>query len=362
MYTYIPLPANIYPFYTGFPFSQLETMKRAYLAIAIILVIIALALMPKYWREELSPEAIASRSAIPWKALVPGYTFFASIAVGLAILSGAANLGYLSEPRKLAALALASLIPAWTLVFLDLGRPDHVLYILLSFNPSSRIAWNVVLYSALAILLLIALFKESKVLGALEIFFAIALESNLAMAFGVNHVPVWEGTTIIFEFIASAIALGSAVAIFFLKEKRPLSKVLLVSLFALFVTTFWEHYYIKTYEKEVYDALNHYSLLFNATIAMGAIAFLLALIGIEVESSAYLASLATIAYAFLQKMLLTAWGETARIQAWLTYKLLYYPKAFELSFSESVLIFSAFLLWIGCIGILEFIEMKVREW
>ncbi len=354
--------ANIYHFYISFPFSQLETMKKIYLAIAIVLIAISLLLMPKYWREELSPEAIASRSAIPWKALVPSYTFFASIAVGLAILSGASNLGFLKGARKLAAIALASLIPAWTLVFLDLGRPDHVIYILLSFNPSSRIAWNAVLYTALAIVLLVAIFKEGKVIGLLEIFLAVALESNLAMAFGVNHVPVWEGTTMIFEFLASAIALGSAVAALVLDEKEKLMKTLIATLFALFVITFWEHYYIKTYEKEVYNTLSEYSTWFYLSVGLGALAFIFAWFSLEIKEFSYLASLTTLAYAFVEKMLITAWGETARINAWITYKLLYYPKSFEISLSESLLIFSAFLLWLGCIGLFEFIESKVREW
>ncbi len=337
-------------------------MGKAHLVLAVALIAIAIATIPSYWREELSPEAVVARNAIPWKALVPGYTFFASIAVGLAILSGAANLGYLRDARKLAAIALASLIPAWTLVFLDLGRPDHIMYIILNFNPNSRIAWNVVLYAALAILLVVSMFKESKALGVLEIFVAIALESNLAMAFGVSHVPVWEGTTIIFEFLASAIAVGSAVAIFFIEEKSKLIKVILASLFTLFILSFWEYYYIKIYEKEVYDALSRYSLLFDAVIALSAVAFIFTIFSLEMREFAYLASLTTLAYVFLQKLLLVAWGESARIQAWVTYKLLYYPKTFELSPSEVVLIFSAFLLWVGCIGLLHFIEMKVRKW
>ncbi len=309
-------------------------------ALFLITLIVALYLILTNWREELSSENIKDRERVTWKALVPAYAFFASIAVGLAIFAGLSAIGiFNANVKHLAWLSLASLIPAWTLVFLDLGRPDNVVNLVKSFNVRARIAWNAVLYTLLALLLVWNIIAPSEISGTLLILASITLETNLAMAFGMSTIPGWEGVHLAAEWVFEALALGGALTSLF---NPAASWVSVVSLFIVLILNFWEVYFAREREKTLY-----FEIMRCSVFKAGITSLILALILYFANNVLFV--LATLASIYFLK---TAWDyvpQLARLREG-PYSIIFGYKIEKPSKSEAMLIISAFFLWISAIS------------
>ncbi len=298
-------------------------------AIGLAVLLIAWNMMSK---EE---EHLADRARMPWKLLVPGYTFFATIAVGLAIFAGASYLGYApGDPKLLAWLSFASLVPAWALVYVDLGRPDKVLAMVSGFNKSSRIAWNLVLYALLTLSLFWLIFSPSTCSAIAVLAFAVLLETNLAMAFGTTKVPGWEGASKPAEFVSAALLLGGA-----LTQNWP---VVTVSALALLLLDFWEIYHVKFEDPELMKAVPWKG------VALYWILLLLAAFVSPADPviGGFFAFVGVLA----QKVVSGYWPQRARLLKGY-YKAFLGERASFASASEIMAFFAAFLIWVAMMAL-----------
>jgi len=158
--------------------------------------------------------------------MVPSYAFFASSAAGLAIIASLLLLwrgysgGVALAARHMYTLAFSLLIPAWIIVFLDLGRPDHAQWLVRGWNPTSRIAWMPVFYAVLAIPMLALLVwlirvKASgslgvKLLALLTIAGGLGLEFNLGLVVGsAAGLPGLADARLGLLYAVTAVALGA---------------------------------------------------------------------------------------------------------------------------------------------------------
>jgi len=181
-----------------------------------------------------------NKDVIPWGLMVPGYVYFALASTGSSIINsiytvfgwkGKRN-GFERVIKHGVWFSLITIIPAWTMIILDLGRADHFLAMLTSFNIVSRIAWMGVLYSFFFLMLLVEIlyFIRSEVneklkhwkalelaIAILVLFATIAVHSNLGEVFGASTgVPGWYGPHVGAYFIASAVLIGAAWQVFYI--------------------------------------------------------------------------------------------------------------------------------------------------
>lgn len=310
-------------------------MNYEYLFLFIATGIVGLALLWIAWRSIIKDEEeLVDRARLTWKILVPGYVFFASIAVGLSIAAGASWLGYLHyNPMILAWTSFASLIPAWALVYLDLGGPHKAPSIITGFHKTSRIAWNVVFYTLMTISIFWFLIWPSTISALAIIVFPILLETNLAMAFATSKVPGW-GPLKVGEAVAAALTLAGALLLNW--------KILTVSALALLLLDFWQTYHDYFEHPKALKALSkgftalYYALLIIAAITAPCcitLAAALAFIGV-----------------FIQKSTTTYWPQKARLLEGYYKKVFSGEKASFVSGGDVLAIVSAFLIWVAAIS------------
>ncbi|ALU12142.1 hypothetical protein EYM_00790 [Ignicoccus islandicus DSM 13165] len=283
-------------------------MLPAILFFIIGVAAIAVALLK--WRELIGIDLV-KRNSITWKAMVPAYMFFASVSIGLALVAGSLYLLGIQEPRMVVA-AILSLIPAWVLVILDLGRPDHILHMITSFQPRSRIAWNLVFYSLYFLSLLWFLLLPSSISAIASMALGILLESNLAMTMGTSTIEGWRGIGKIGIFWLSAAVLGLSVATAF-GVYEPIA--LGFAVFAYLLINFWE-YWLERYPLKLY-------LYFAVPLVLSLIHPLLA-------------PLAVVGV-FIEKMLGAYYPQLQRLQRE-PYKLYYWKYGSEFADSKESLI------------------------
>ncbi len=208
-----------------------RTALYAWLAFLVIVIAVSAAYLPKYYH---TYEVWQDRDAIPWGLLVPSYVYFALASTGSSIVNSLYTVfGYKGERKGFEKVikhgvwfSLITIIPAWIMIILDLGRADHFTWMIKGFNVESRIAWMGVLYSFFFLMLLIELvyfiradanprLKEWKAaeltIAILVLFATIAVHSNLGEVFGCSTgVPGWYGSHVGAYFIASAVLIGAA--------------------------------------------------------------------------------------------------------------------------------------------------------
>ncbi|MEM1873072.1 MAG: NrfD/PsrC family molybdoenzyme membrane anchor subunit [Acidilobaceae archaeon] len=173
--------------------------------------------------------------SITWALLVPAYVFFGLMAGGSSIVNSLYTVfGYKGPREELERIivygvvfSLASLIASFLAIALEVSQPWNTIYILLSLNPESRIAWMVIIYSIYLVFLVVELayfllhsvspsrVKVSKAvefaLGVLVLVVTIAAYTNLAGIFGSTAtIHMWHGAHLAALFILWAIALGAA--------------------------------------------------------------------------------------------------------------------------------------------------------
>ena len=334
---------------------------RAFIAF-IVLLVVSLALLGYGIKLGLPAKESLDISAMPWGILVPGYVFFASIAVGASIIDSIFTIyGYkgssntLREDIKYSTyFSLISLVPAWTLILLDLINPEHGIWLIRGFHDVSRIAWNLVLYTLLAITLLVELvylirrtdidtiknIKKAELAIAIAVLVsAIALDSNLSQAFGsLVSVPAWYGSHLVAFFLASAVLLGAAGQWLFitivrgfkgtLRERKDYYSSLagkmyltILPIFWLFmfwdIVAAWYHKPTWNYYKELLWGA-HAPIFWGIEVVIGLIVPVIAsIVALEKRSitAAIVASIALLIAGFTSKYDLLILGQLARLHS-----------------------------------------------
>jgi len=204
-------------------------VSRRVLGALIIVSLVLLAVMAYgIYRYKVLNEESPLHALAPWGLMVTGYVFFAFSSGGV-FDALAIRLGLYCEEeakrvaRKTLWLALALLVPGIVLVFADLLHTSHSIWIYAGFNPSSRIAWNGVLYivyAGFAVATLVYTIRRgeenlTKGLGRALIIAgllsSLALEYNLSLAFRTNMaVPAWFTAPLGILGISLAFLLGAA--------------------------------------------------------------------------------------------------------------------------------------------------------
>lgn len=101
-------------------------------------------------------------NVVPWGEWVAFYIYFIGMSAGSFLLStliyGFGMRRYESIGRSALLSAIVSMITAMTFIFLDLGRPDHVLNAFFYWNVMSTMAWEVHFYVLYIIVLVVELY------------------------------------------------------------------------------------------------------------------------------------------------------------------------------------------------------------
>ena len=202
--------------------------RKAYGLLFIISLVLLAIMIYGIYEYKTMREASPMHALAPWGLMVTGYVFFAFSSGGV-YDALAIRLGLYCEEeakhiaRKTLWLALALIVPGIVLVFADLLHTGNSLWIYLGFHPSSRIAWNGVLYIvyvgfALATLVytirrgeeaLVSRTGRALLIGGL--LSSLTLEYNLSLAFRTNMaVPAWFTAPLGVFGIALAFLLGAA--------------------------------------------------------------------------------------------------------------------------------------------------------
>jgi Ni/Fe-hydrogenase subunit HybB-like protein len=172
---------------------------------------------------------------IPWGLIVVGYTFFALVATGSSIVNSLYTIfhyrgpdGVLEKVIKYGVwFSLASIVPAWILILLDLSKPLlGAPLIMFSFAVHSRIYWMAVLYNLFGIFLVLELIymirsevserlRSLKIveltLASLVLLVTVLVHSNLGQVYGTMvSIPGWFGAHLAPLFIASAVLIGAS--------------------------------------------------------------------------------------------------------------------------------------------------------
>jgi Ni/Fe-hydrogenase subunit HybB-like protein len=172
---------------------------------------------------------------IPWGLVVVGYTFFALVATGSSIVNSLFTVFHYRRPDGILEkvikygvwFSLASIVPAWILILLDLAKPlEGFFRITFSLALESRIYWMAVLYALFGIFLALELIymirsevserlKSLKILelilASLVLLVTVLVHSNLGQVYGTMiSVPGWFGAHLAPLFIASAVLIGAS--------------------------------------------------------------------------------------------------------------------------------------------------------
>lgn len=243
---------------------------------------------------------------ITWGLFVPSYVYFALISIGSSIINSFCIVfKYREAEEKLIKYArlslwfsLATIIPAWLLIILDLTKPTKFYLIYLSFNPEARIAWMAAFYGGFATFLLLELLffiraetsERIAKMKTLELIIAsmvlvleLGLAGNLAQVFGsLISIPFWYGTHMVPLFIALAIMLGVAGTSLFLTPyiseadtkkfiTKYYGKIMLVSTLVIIYLYIWI-FLTSWYNKMSFDVAKEFLVgRFSSTFWLGAI-------------------------------------------------------------------------------------------
>ncbi len=203
-------------------------MRVFILAILLVALIVGLVLA-------IYGHVVREIHMVSWGLVVVGYTFFALVATGSSIVNSLYTVfGYKGPEGAFEKVikygvwfSLASIIPAWILILLDLAKPlEGFPLILVSFAIESRIYWMAVLYALFGLLLVIeliymirsevseklrALRMVELIIASLVLLVTVLVHSNLGQVYGTMvSIPGWFGAHLAPLFIASAILIGAS--------------------------------------------------------------------------------------------------------------------------------------------------------
>lgn len=145
--------------------SRLQRIERKWwIVLGIIFVVGMISLVKGYLLEGMSSTNLTN--TVPWGAWVAFYIYFIGMSAGSFLLSTlifAFGMKQYEEIGRSALLsAIASMITAIMFIFLDIGRPDHVLNSLLNWNIMSTMAWEIHFYILYLLLLITELYYSMR--------------------------------------------------------------------------------------------------------------------------------------------------------------------------------------------------------
>ncbi|MDQ1239011.1 MAG: hypothetical protein QG577_1196 [Thermodesulfobacteriota bacterium] len=207
--------------------SSLATQWTPILWLVWILFLVA-GIVGVVFRMTYGHNASGYGSYVPWGLWIGVYFLAVGISGGSFILGG---LGYLfgvdgfakpSDLRCAIVLSLAALLPAFLGVWLDLGRMDRLMNILVHPSFTSMMAFNAWMYNiflVVAALCWLLSFKQNsswlKPLITLGMFFSILFPSQSGVFFeAVRTNEFWNSPLLSMLFFVSAITLGAGSLLF----------------------------------------------------------------------------------------------------------------------------------------------------
>ncbi|KSW12486.1 hypothetical protein CF15_07125 [Pyrodictium occultum] len=352
--------------------------SRIALAIGIVVLLVGLAaLVPGLQRY--CPSCVVERSPYPFTVMMVAYTTYAGLAAGIVMAVSLARLaGRLDEKWMSHAYwaALGLLIAAWITVFLDLGRPDHAVWLVEGWHPTSRVAWMPVFYILLLIPLLTVLvgcIRESRVcsngvaVGA-ALLTAALLELNLGSVFGFAvGVPAWQGLYPALSFLVAGVAGGAAAAALLVplgaklhgsgsdtaKAVRPLAGIAFAGALLELILEYWRGLQAGYYPGvEAYFSLAGSSIWVEAGLLVAALIVLAAAYARRSYWALVLGSLLLIAGVVAGKYGFIIHGEEARIEAQTftpvnPYNVLYGGEHYSISGADAAAVAAALLIGLG---------------
>ncbi|OEH85406.1 hypothetical protein BHU72_04770 [Desulfuribacillus stibiiarsenatis] len=198
-------------------------MKNAKLWIIISAIMIAIGAIGGVMILINGESAMGTTDRVPWGGMIGGYEFFAVMSTGLCMIAALGIVfqykSFIPIAKRAIVLALLSLVSAFTILLLELGRPWNMIYIAFSPNFMSSIWWMGVFYGIYMGLLMLILYsmykgneKLTKQLTLVGAIAAILAVSNIGNLFGlVNSRGHWATSILPIYFIIGA--LLSAVAL-----------------------------------------------------------------------------------------------------------------------------------------------------
>ncbi|OLN29488.1 NrfD/PsrC family molybdoenzyme membrane anchor subunit [Desulfosporosinus metallidurans] len=135
-----------------------------WVALGVVFIVGMFSLVKGYFLEGMSSTNLTS--TVPWGAWVAFYIYFIGMSAGSFLLSTlifAFGMHQYEEIGRSALLsAIASMLTGMTFIFLDIGRPDHVLNSLIHWNITSTMAWEIHFYILYLLLLVTELYYSMR--------------------------------------------------------------------------------------------------------------------------------------------------------------------------------------------------------
>lgn len=163
-------------------------MKKIIYNFLVILAILGIASIGIRFLEGMRVTALTS--SIPWGMWVVFYIYFVGLSAGAYLIS---TLPYVFGFRRLERIgplailcAILALVTGLVFIWMDLGHPFRFWRVIISFNYTSILAWEVVLYSFYLLLLLISLWFLKRCELANQVEEETGIKINLAkfLSFG----------------------------------------------------------------------------------------------------------------------------------------------------------------------------------
>ncbi len=173
-------------------------------------------------------ELFSTIDKIPWTILVAAYIFFILTSVGLTFITSLYTVfGYKKyQPivKRAQFISIVSLITGLSIMVLELGKPLHMIYYVISPNPKSPIFWMGIFYSLYLAFLIVRFWKIhngdwdsklSRFAGVGAFFVAIAAESTAGSIFGLIEArPTFFGQFMPIYFLLDAFLSGIVTILF----------------------------------------------------------------------------------------------------------------------------------------------------
>lgn len=135
-----------------------------WIALSIIFAVGLVSLVKGYFLEGMVSTNLTN--TVPWGAWVAFYIYFIGMSAGSFLLStmiyGFGMHQYEEIGRSALLSAIVNMITAIIFIFLDIGRPDHILHTLIHWNLTSTMAWEIHFYMLYILLLVTELYYSMR--------------------------------------------------------------------------------------------------------------------------------------------------------------------------------------------------------
>lgn len=214
MVTYVEVPE--------IEFKKIEGKSTGYWAFVVIMAIIAAAGIIAWFDTYLHGHgSTAMNNRVPWGLLISGVAFGIGLSAGalhvFTILADAIQIPQFKPFSRIAPFVATLWIgAALAYITMDIGKVDHMMNVVLHFNPTSIFGWNAFLYSSyifIALFYLLLKFEKrfliARVVGIFAFTWAVAVHTGtgqivgFVFSKGLYHSPM-HGVI----FVAAAITSG----------------------------------------------------------------------------------------------------------------------------------------------------------